>query len=228
MSSIQIKKSSPPKGMRFMVKGRDLPKHLVVPRKLLIVGCPRSGTRAISDALTTARFPVGHERCGPRGISSCFFAAKDWDYPGKHRGTPERFRFEQVWHQTRTPNKVISSMADKMPPSFWRWQEKHTGIPGNLEPTVKRCAIFWIAWNELVEKNYPGAWRYRVEDLGDLWPTMLERLGIPWVPLQTSPDHGHNERKERHYWTWDELRDALPTGIWDRLRKKAEEYGYAG
>ncbi|MGW8181920.1 MAG: hypothetical protein ACWGQW_24600, partial [bacterium] len=157
----------------------DFPKDMIIHRALLVTGAPRSGTRAIAHALTCAGFPIGHERSGPRGISSSFFAVNYWYYPGVHRAPLKRYRFSQVWHQTRDPLKTISSMADEMPSSWWHWQEKHSNVPGDLEPIGLRCALFWMKWSFLVQANHPKAWQYRIEDANTLWPEICDRLGIP-------------------------------------------------
>ena len=207
-------------------KTEDFPKGMIVSKRLLVTGCPRSGTRAISAAFTNARFPIGHERSGARGISSSFFAAHDWFYPGAHRTTLERFRFDHIWHQTRHPLKVISSMADAMPDTWWHWQEKHSGVSGGMEPAGARCALYWVRWNRLVEKNHPGAWRYRIEDVKELWPEMCERLGIPPCEYTPDDDHGHSAKKDnRHKFSWDEIK-SLDVAAYDDLRALAGRYGY--
>jgi hypothetical protein len=209
-----------------MVVPQDFPKGIIVPRLLLITGCPRSGTRAIAAAFTNVRFWIGHERGGSCGISSSFFAVFDWHYPGAHRAPLERYRFDQVWHQTRYPLNAISSMADKMPDSWWHWQEKHSGVSGDLEPVGLRCALFWIRWNRLVEENHLVAWQYRIEDARRLWPEMCKRLGLPECDYTPDDDHGHNKKKDdRHQFSWDEMK-SIDVDMYDDLRQLAEKYGY--
>jgi len=209
-----------------MIKVQDFPKGMIIRKRLLVTGAPRSGTRAIAAALTNARFPVGHERSGSRGISSSFFAAHDWHYPGVHRAPLKQYQFDQVWHQTRHPLKTISSMADKMSDQWWHWQEKHSQVMGDVEPIGLRCALFWISWDCLVEENHPGAWQYRIEDVKSLWPEMCDRLGIEPCEYTPGEDHGHNKKKDdRHQYSWDEIK-SIDIDVYDSLSEMAEGYGY--
>jgi len=226
-ANVQVNRKAIPKDLNEVkVKVADFPKDMIIHRKLLVTGAPRSGTRAIAYALTSAGFPVGHERGGPRGISSCFFAAHDWYYPGVHRAPLSRYRFEQVWHQTRHPLRTISSMADEMPITWWHWQQPHSRVPGDLEPIGIRCALFWARWSSLIEANHPKAWRYRIEDVEELWPEMCDRIGIPLAPYKPPSDHGHSKKKDdRHQYSWDELK-SINVKIHDQVRAFARKYGY--
>lgn len=200
-------------------------------RKILVTGMPRSGTRYIRAVLQNCGLNVGHETMrldGSRhadGLVSCFYAWDDYWYPG-HPPYRSRFTFDQVWHQLRDPREVLPSLLAALRGRrglFWRWQERHTGIPGDGEPGLIRAAKVWIVWTRHVEATCPDR-TYRLEDVPEVWPELAERLGIPGTPLpEVSIEKYHN--KDSAPVSWEEI-EALDRKVSDELRQVAASVGY--
>jgi hypothetical protein len=212
-------------------------------RKLLAVGCPRSGSQFLVGVLRNCGVKVGHEMFKPDGTIGMFFAVEDCYYPGKHWTTDDEqpiedesrqhrsdYEFEQVWHYIRDPRKVIPSVASRfLNPQVWPWQERHTGISCGLYPKKLRAMRFWVAWNELIEKNEDIAFRLRVEAIDDHWDEIKRRLGID--PDKAMPDvardtgtleKGPNRIRPM---CWDEMK-SLDEETTEKIQIMAERYGY--
>lgn len=208
----------------YQPPGYFAPDHPVEPRKLLITGCPRSGTRFTTEVLKKSGLRVNHEAMGPDGLVSCFFTVNDFWYPGGHIGRRDQFDFEHVWHQIRHPLKVIASMsADHgMPGDFRHWQEKHTGIPGDYEPRILRWANFWRHWVPLATKQ--AQWTYRIEDFDGVWTEMRKRLEIEDEPDLSKISRAMGSKRPDSL-SWDDL-EKLDRHVAYQVRRLAEQYGY--
>jgi hypothetical protein len=201
-------------------------------KQLLVLGLPRSGTQYLTLVLRNAGVKVGHEMFKWDGTVGMFFAVEDVFYPGQHWSTDDEqrqrrsdYQFEQVWHLTRDPRRVIPSIVEAMNPQLWVWQERHTGISCGLFPKTLRAMLFWVAWNELIEKNEEIAYRFRVEDIDAEWPTIRERLGIeadPEVP-PVPRDYGH--AKSIAPLSFEDM-EAIDASTAFAVRVMSERYGY--
>lgn len=185
-------------------------------RKVLVTGCPRSGTRFVSRALQQTGVQASHERMGSGGTVSALYCVEDYYYNREIRPPPRRSSvvFEQVWHLVRDPRDCIPSLALNLLPRFWRWQEKHTEIPGDLEPLLLRCALFWETWNSICEVP-PGAQRVRIEHLADDWPALAH---AQCVEMQTPVGVTKHPRLE-----YDQIPDLAVRAA---VQKRAVSYGY--
>lgn len=212
-------------------------------KKLLALGCPKSGSRFLTAVLRGAGVKVGHEMFKRDGTVGMYFAVEDVWYPGKHWTTDEEhpvedetktrrsnFVFDKVFHFVRDPRMCIPSIGStQFAPFNWCWQERHTGISCGMYPKRLRAMKFWVAWNELIEKNEKIDLFFRVEDIDDVWPEICEQLGItdhaevPPIPRDT----GHDETgpRENKGMTWDEMK-ALNEVTYLRVREMAARYGY--
>lgn len=196
--------------------------------------------------LKNAGLEVNHEGMNRDGTVGMFFAVEDCWYPGKHWNDDlgyedeslqrrSHYDFEQVWHVTRDPRSAIPSLAaPHLADIVWVWTERHTGISCGLFPKILRAMKFWVAWNELIEKNEKIAFRIRVEDVEERWDEICERLSID----QTNPDHAtcpkigksyghidHGPNKGYKPMTFQEMFDIDgPTA--EAVVKMAERYGY--
>jgi hypothetical protein len=212
-------------------------------RKLLAVGCPRSGSHFLVRVLQNCGVKVGHEMFKADGTVGMFFAVEDCYYPGKHWTTDDEqpvedesrqhrsdFEFEQVWHYTRDPRKVIPSVASRfLNPQIWPWQERHTGISCGIYPKTLRAMRFWVAWNTLIERNEDIALRFRIEDIDSHWAEIKERLGID--PEKAMPEvdrelgtveKGPNRVKPM---SWEQMKDVSEVD-YIAVREMADRYGY--
>lgn len=141
--------------------------------KLLVTGCPRSGTKYISRVLQALGADVTHHTMGHDGLASWCMAVTAADAPwGPARD--ERQRFDLVFHQVRNPARVIPSMVTLHADS-WAFVCRHVPCDPS-EPLLLRCAKCWYYWNRQAERI--AQWRYRIEALEEVFPTFCERVGV--------------------------------------------------
>ena len=219
-------------------------------RKLLVVACGRSGTKHIANFLRRSKLQIGHEQVKEGGVSSAFFVTYGSEagntspnvyqpYAHKPAECPNDFQFEHVWHQTRDPLKTIGSVRDVHTGAIVRWSKELLGqdhIVEKLKHTLEYAARHWLLVNEMSEEI--AEWRYRVEDLEDLYDEIKERLNLQREDCpDVSKTMGRSYRtimkfkptqeiyNDISYPTWEDLEEIDP-----KLRKaiqgKAKEYGY--
>lgn len=224
------------------------------PKKLMITGCGRSGTRYITFILRRLGLNVGHEELDSDGIASwCYAVNADvlpWGAPAKN------LAFEHIFHQVRHPLQVIPS-ACSFKDSSWLFICQH--IPCSMdEPVLLRSAKYWYYWNLEAEKK--AHWRYNIEDFGIIYENFCFRLGLPPNPavINAVPSDINTRKYGRlvHYYdeflemfsvcgikrlrnvlkinsdateelglTWELLR-SLDSDLCDKIRQKAFDYGY--
>jgi hypothetical protein len=225
-----------------------------IPKRVLITGCGRSGTKYITFVLRRLGLDVGHERMGDDGIASWCMAVNAesvaWGV------SASRYSFEHVLHQVRHPLDAIASIATFKEPS-WRFICAHAPIVAD-EPVLLRSAKYWYHWNLEAEKI--AHWRYAVEQLPEHFEEFCERLQLQpkrEALERVSHDvntrklgraaHIHEELSERlridpnpllKRWlarpagnevlarpTWEDLA-ALDLALGRDIQDKAQEYGY--
>ncbi len=212
-------------------------------RKLLVLSSPAGGSRYFRLVLNNAAVEVNHEGMGRDGNIGMFFAVEDVWYPGKHWNDDlgyedealqrrSHYAFEQTWHLTRDPRRVIPSLAaPHMAAMVWVWSERHTGISCGVFPKLLRAMKFWVAWNQIIESNDID-FRIRVEDVESRWDEIRDRLGIvdpeyatcPQIPKDTG-HHDHGPNKGYRPMSFDEL-ESVDLETAKRVREIAERYGY--
>ena len=216
-------------------------------RKLMVVGCPRSGTKFMAATMRKIKLDILHEANGADGTSSWMFAARAEKYPffpweaqpRAHVGEKrDEFEYDQRWHQVRHPLKTVGSVAlvlGSRKNFQWQWIAEQLDDPyiTEIENDWLRSMRFVYKWN-LLEKE--TEWRYRLEDLDERWPEMMQRLGMPPCPVPKT-NRTMNHAKRRPKWTkltkeeiernptWDELRLLDPL-LAKKLKGMAERYGY--
>jgi len=81
---------------------------------------------------------------------------------------------------------------------------------------------YWLQWNELCEKFC--TWRYRLENLPNVWSEFLDRINHPYEPL---PDVPTNINMRKHCdFTWADL-FRQDRKLAQKIYDKAKEYGYS-
>jgi len=189
--------------------------------KCLITGCGRSGTKYISQLLSTAGLRIGHESMRKDGIASWPLAVDADRVPwGPSR---RRFRFQQILHQTRDPLAAISSIQT-MRPASWQYICQH--IPCSMgEPLLLRCAKYWSYWNLKAESI--ATWRYPVENIGLVWDDLCSRLEIPADRTDFDLVRRDINTREGTYQRigWDDL-EAVDRALCLAIRQQATRYGY--
>lgn len=191
----------------------------------LITGSPSSGTRYMAACLSSygAGLSVAHEMMGKHGMVSGLAAADDWYYLGKNVRRTSELGLAAVIEQVRHPLSVIPTLAVAMKPNFWHWQEKHTGIAGDMEPVIRRAALYWLRWQDVVAVCRPE-WRFRIEDIATVWPELLDRLELPQgeLPVVSATYQSSGAVPL----TWDELKRNVDADACEAIYKRAAEYGY--
>jgi len=143
-----------------------------------------------------------------------------------------------VLHQVRHPLAVVRSFARQ---NFfgrrhaWRtFAVRH--CPEFAEhPPLAACFLYWLRWNELVQRAeaLPGLryFRYRVEDLDDVLPRVLEEIGCAPSAERISAEleslsRSHNtagDRSKDHRVGWGDFSEHPSM---DALLELAHGYGY--
>jgi hypothetical protein len=216
------------------------------PKKLLVIGCGRSGTlytaevfRALGLDIHHERDPVGSHDCGRDGFASWFLTVDDPQPP--YGPSASGCEFLHTIHQVREPLRVIASFAQfilqkgQKSPAFL---EKH--IPGFLEgidnPDLSAkekllllSSRYWYHWNLLAEKK--ASETIQVEKLELQLPRLSADLGLDY-----RPDNIANVSKETNQrgiylneppWiiAWKDI-DKLDPLLHDQIRNLAASYGY--
>lgn len=222
------------------------------PRKVLVTGCGRSGTRYTTFILRRLGLDVPHELLGRDGIASWTMAVVTDVRPfGPPSGTCS---FEHVFHQVRHPLDVIRS-ATTFGPESWDFIYQHTPCDAD-QPVLQRAATYWVHWTEHADRL--ATWHYRVESFGDVFAELCERLGVECDRRVLAATHddvntrsrgrllhladelgerlriglpagvrcrlGSRNRRQARL-TWDDLR-ALDAALAERVRARAASYGY--
>lgn len=168
-------------------------------KKLLVIGCPRSGTTYTSKVMTKAGFPLGHECMDTFGTSSFLFIPKDatmktmnllLNDPSHHpEGLRSSFEFDYTYHQVRNPLHNIDSMSKVCSMGVRKWAHVVMGVPlpkshnmehlkamSQDEKTLWAMHFYLIA-NRQCERQ--TSLRYRVEDFQANWMSFLANIGLP-------------------------------------------------
>lgn len=142
-----------------------------------------------------------------------------------YMATPYLDQFDaKIIHVTRNPIKVINSFtnhldyfSDKSPTNHWESFIYKT-IPELTKdmPQYDRGALFYVLWNELIEKKYDL--RFKIEDD----PNIILKF------LNVSGPHFNNKvnsiiKKNRNRFILDKIQSKEITNM---LQNKAKNYGY--
>jgi hypothetical protein len=215
-------------------------------KKLLVIGCGRSGTlytaevfRALGLNILHERDPVGNQECGRDGFASWFLTVDDPNPP--YGPSAVGFDFQSVIHLVRDPLKVIASFAQfilqkgQKSPAFL---EKH--IPGFLEgienPDLSAkekllllSSRYWYHWNLLAEKK--ASETIQVEKLELMLPRLSADLGLDYRPDEIANVSKETNRRgiylSEQPWVinWKDV-EKLDSLLHDQIRNLAASYGY--
>jgi hypothetical protein len=178
-------------------------------RPVLGIGHPRGGTRYVSRLLVAAGVRALHEAKGRDGSVSCWLSAPDWYHPHANAsGLRSEYPDARLLHIIRHPLAAIASLSVFHHPSWWHWQEKHSGV--EYEPkSLDFYAQFWIRWNAMIDAQQPFA-RLRIEHPEETWPEIARALGLSEAmpPIEVDP-------------TW--ITKKKPTLAWSDLGKREDE-----
>ena len=236
-----------------MTQGVPRSRRTACRRRVLVTGCPRSGTRYTTLVLRRLGLDVGHERIGRDGVSSWALAVDAEQTPwGPSWGD---VRFDVVLHQVRHPLDVIDSV-ETLRPASWKFVSEYAPLdPGQSFPI--RGALLWCHWNGAAETR--AALTYRVEAIAEALPLICEAIDVAHDPLaardvptdvntrtrgrafhlaeesliRSGIDPGNRLRGvlarsrvgHRRQLTWSRLHESDPR-LCERVRELATTYGY--
>ena len=195
---------------------------MALEKRMAIVGCGHSGTFHMSVILQKLGLNIPHERMGTDGIVS-------WGFTHIIREQFREFGLPTdaiVFQQVRHPLEVISSLY-AMDDGGWNTMQRRAkgrGIDWNplADPHPIRGMKYWLIWNDFAQgiANY----RYRIEDIKDALPVILEMIGLPPAPLPVVPVT-INKHVYSHIYTWMELCVA-DSSLYEQVLAMSIKYGY--
>lgn len=137
-------------------------------KKILVVGCGRSGTLFMSKVFEEMGLDVGHERLGKDGISSWFHSFGNRQ---KRLIQAQMKNDERIYiHIVRNPLKVINSMVkiSKLPnrKALQYFKDVCPDETEGIENEYELGMLYWYFWNKMIEKRGAGVTtRIKVEDV---------------------------------------------------------------
>jgi len=215
-------------------------------KKILIIGCGRSGTlygaevfRALGLNLLHERDVVFNQECGRDGYASWFLTVDDPQPP--YGPNAVGCEFQYILHQVRDPLKVIASFAQfilqqgQKSPAFL---EKY--IPGfnqeidnpdlsHREKLILQSSRYWYHWNLLAEKK--ASETIQIEKLELLLPRLSADLGLAYKPEKIANISKETNQRGIYLadqpWVihWKEI-EVLDPCLHDKIRNLAAHYGY--
>lgn len=186
----------------------------------LITGCGRSGTKYIATVLQQCGLDVGHEKPGTDGCVSSIWAVRDDYYPSYH--DQARPTFKRILHQVRHPLDAIGSLMTASQES-WAWNARHIKLDPGWSPLLK-ATFYWYHWNRMVETRHQPEFRYRIEELPEVWPEVCRWVGLEVIP-EIPPVPTDLNHREHPVCRWADLHRLAPE--WFRIiYGLAKEYGY--
>ena len=152
---------------------------------IIIVGCPRSGTKYVSELLKSNNINVGHEEYGRNGIVSWMVASRDGRslygpsyskvmynihkvgrYTRNHKIKPK------IVHQYRDPLECISSLTS-LGDASWDFLNKYLNFELVLGPSptiVEKAMLVWYEWNLRCEKL--ATLTYNIKEVREVYTTL--------------------------------------------------------
>lgn len=120
-----------------------------IPKRLLVVGSPRSGTRFITNFLNQFGLQVRHERMGEDGtVNGAWLAMRMKDDTLIKVAGRQHYEFDQIIHLVRHPLAVIRSLSLEMSEVWWKWQSVHSKIEIPDPSDLELIAAFWVFWTD--------------------------------------------------------------------------------
>ena len=202
-------------------------------KKIVILGCGRSGTQYICRVFGQAGLAVGHERPNRDGVANWYAVPERMHIVASRNGEPVLLSESTILHQVRFPLHVISSFRIAGARS-WKWVYECVPQINKDMPLILRCMLYWKHWNLMAEKR--AEWTYRVEVLFEpaIFEEFCRRTGA-------SPEHKSKMMKvsrTSHHRTGRKVGmgvevpltladlEATDAGLLAEILKQAKRYGY--
>lgn len=194
-------------------------------RKILIIGCGRSGTKYIAQVCRRGGIRMGHERPWSGGTASWYATVTNWS--DIHQRKIEGYDEALFLHQVRDPLKVISSFQ-RSDTDTWEYVCRYAPEISGKERRVKRCMKYWKYWNLLAEER--AEWTYKVEDLFE--DSVFEKFCRYTTidpgrkkEMQTVPTTVHKKKLIYPVLTWKDLL-AEDRELASEIIEQGKRYGY--
>ncbi len=181
----------------------------VTGKGIYVAACARSGTIYMTRVLEKLGYRIGHEKTDVDGSVGYHLAI---------------IKPDNCFHQVRHPLKQISSMFDHQ---AWGFMNHVIECHGR---GLLGCMQYWLKWNELLEEFC--IWRYRLEDIANVWPEFLERIDHSFETLPDIKERNSRETnlscscKKLTTFTWEQL-SACNRELARKIYDKHLEYGYS-
>jgi hypothetical protein len=204
-------------------------------KKIMVVGCGRSGTLYMSKVFGLMGLDVAHEKLGQDGISSWLhsFGARQKRLIQRDINPDPRY----MLHLVRNPVGVINSMVrvsqSKARYALGYFKDLCPDGAGN-SVGYELAMKYWTFWNRMTEIRGAGIdKRIRVEDLqkDEIFADLCSSIGVPFHPVvfQNLLDlgtkiHSSNERDICDI-TFEEMKEISPKEA-KKVSLLAKEYGY--
>ena len=208
-------------------------------RKLLVIGCGRSGTRYISKLLIKCGVDVGHERTGKDGVASWYMTPgleSEAHYTGTGLPFGKMSKYADlgsdpiIIHQVRHPLKAIASQQTFLPAS-WKYVESFAFTKiSPKDSRLLKCMKYWYYWNLKAEQSADAL--FRVEELPNEFEAFCVALGRPelvsdasYKILKETSTTINSRRKRYTPLAWRHLHKEAPH-LCTRIKKLATKYNY--
>jgi len=120
-----------------------------IPKRLLVIGSPRSGTRFITNLLNEFGLRVRHERMGEDGtVNGAWLAMRMKDDPLIQVTGRQHYEFDKIVHLVRHPLATIQSLSNEMSRVWWDWQKIHSRLTIDDPSDLEQIAAFWVFWTD--------------------------------------------------------------------------------
>jgi hypothetical protein len=147
--------------------------HEPIPKRLLVIGTPRSGTHFFTKLMQGFGMRVQHERMGEDGTVNCAWLAMRMPNDPVIKVTGrQNYDFDRIIHLIRHPLPTIASMSHALHGVFWEWQEIHSNLHIHDTTDLEKLAAFWLFWTDGCKHLCDTA--IRLEDIAHLGPPVAE------------------------------------------------------
>jgi len=210
-------------------------------KKLLVCGCPRSGTMYTSLVLGELDVKAGHMIMGEDGIVDYALTALGEEGSGFELASSEGLpsggingvTFGTIFHQVRHPIAVIRSIQTMNGlDAFWNFVGNHVQLKLDESADISlRLAEFWIRWNE--KSEVLADWSYPIEELSN--PNGIVYMDFcGWLQVKpkwkfscdTLPDvNSHSDYDTYGKVTWKQILEA-DEELFEEMLETMLRYGY--
>jgi len=187
---------------------------MILFKKLLIIGCGRSGTKYTSTVLSALGADMPHEKIGKDGMVSW----KEAFQPKWKLG----LQYSKIFHQVRSPLGVINS-CQTIREDSWKIISNHIPVEREDQLLIK-CMKYWYYWNLLCERRAHQT--FQVEQMQDMLKNIAKLLAINPEEFEKYHDNKINTRRKAYQsHSWEDL-EQYDKDLVKKCKQLALKYGY--